>query len=78
MKNEPRRSGGVFISDLSAESGAATLIEALDLYPGALTLVYLLGVVLDRSLRLGRIERTDGVVDAYWKLLEKRSAWMPK
>ena len=27
--------GGVFISDLSAESGAATLIEALDLYPGA-------------------------------------------
>jgi glycosyltransferase involved in cell wall biosynthesis len=25
----------VFISDLSAESGAATLIEALDLYPGA-------------------------------------------
>src|SRR3954451_16574879 len=42
---------------------------------GALTLVYLLGVVLDRSLRLGRIERADGVVDAYWKLLEKRSAW---
>ena len=34
MRNEPRR-GGVFISDLSAESGAATLIEALDLYPGA-------------------------------------------
>ncbi len=45
---------------------------------GALTLVYLLGVVLDRSLRGGRIERADGVVDAYWKLLEKRSAWMPK
>ncbi len=45
---------------------------------GALTLVYLLGVVLDRSLRCGRIERTDPVVDAYWKLLEKRSAWMPK
>jgi glycosyltransferase involved in cell wall biosynthesis len=35
VKNEPRRSGGVFISDLSAESGAATVIEALDLYPGA-------------------------------------------
>ena len=35
MKSEPRRIGGVFISDLSAESGAATLIEALDLYPGA-------------------------------------------
>ena len=45
---------------------------------GALTLVYLLGVVLDWSLRCGRIERTDPVVDAYWKLLEKRSAWMPK
>ena len=45
---------------------------------GALTLVYLLGVVLDRSLRGGRIERGDGVVDAYWKLLERRSAWMPK
>lgn len=35
MRREPQRSGGVFISDLSAESGAATLIEALDLYPGA-------------------------------------------
>ena len=45
---------------------------------GALTLVYLLGVVLDRSVRLGRIEPADRVVDAYWKLLEKRSAWMPK
>ena len=45
---------------------------------GALTLVYLLGVVLHRSLARRRIDRTDGVVDAYWKLLEKRSAWMPK
>src|SRR5207248_11066393 len=44
---------------------------------GALTLVYLLGVVLDRSLRNGRIEGADRVVDTYWKLLEKRSAWMP-
>ena len=44
---------------------------------GALTLVYLLGIVLDRSLRNGRIEGADRVVDAYWKLLEKRSAWMP-
>ena len=35
MRREPQRTGGVFISDLSAESGAATLIEALDLYPGA-------------------------------------------
>jgi hypothetical protein len=39
---------------------------------GALTLVYLLGVVLHR-----KADRTDPVVDAYWKLLEKRSAWMP-
>jgi hypothetical protein len=39
---------------------------------GALTLVYLLGVILHRGVR-----RTDPVVDAYWKLLEKRSAWMP-
>lgn len=45
---------------------------------GALTLVYLLGVVLHRSLAKRRIERSDGVVGAYWKLLEKRSAWMPK
>jgi glycosyltransferase involved in cell wall biosynthesis len=35
VKSEARRAGGLFISDLSAESGAATLIEALDLYPGA-------------------------------------------
>jgi hypothetical protein len=39
---------------------------------GALTLVYLLGVVLNR-----KADRADPVVDAYWKLLEKRSAWMP-
>ena len=45
---------------------------------GALTLVYLLGVVLDRSLRRSSMAPGDGVVDAYWKLLEKRSAWMPK
>jgi hypothetical protein len=45
---------------------------------GALTLVYLLGVVLHRSLARRRIERTDRVIGAYWKLLEKRSAWMPK
>ncbi|HYL89703.1 MAG TPA: glycosyltransferase [Burkholderiales bacterium] len=35
MKNEARRSGGVFIGNLSAESGAATLREALDLAPAA-------------------------------------------
>jgi hypothetical protein len=39
---------------------------------GALTLVYLLGVILHRQL-----DRADPVVGAYWKLLEKRSAWMP-
>jgi hypothetical protein len=39
---------------------------------GALTLVYLLGVILHRKL-----ERADPVVSAYWKLLEKRTAWMP-
>jgi len=45
---------------------------------GALTLVYLLGTVLQRSLALNRIDRSDRVVGAYWKLLEKRPAWMPK
>jgi hypothetical protein len=39
---------------------------------GALTLAYLLGVILHRGAR-----RADPVVDAYWKLLEKRTAWMP-
>ena len=34
MKSEPRRSGGIFIGELSAESGVATLRDALDLYPG--------------------------------------------
>src|SRR5918995_796333 len=38
---------------------------------GALTLVYLLGVILHR-----RVDRTDPVVGAYWKLLEKRTVWM--
>jgi len=45
---------------------------------GALTLVYLLGAVLQRSLAPRRIERGDRVVGAFWKLLERRSAWMPK
>jgi hypothetical protein len=40
----------------------------------ALTLVYLLGVILAREKRA----RPDPVVGAYWKLLEKRSAWMPQ
>jgi hypothetical protein len=38
---------------------------------GALTLVYLLGVILHR-----RADRADPVVDAYWKLVEKRTTWM--
>jgi hypothetical protein len=38
---------------------------------GALTLVYLLGVILHRA-----VDRSDPVVGAYWKLLEKRSVWM--
>jgi hypothetical protein len=29
-------------------------------------------------VRRGRIDRADRVIDAYWKLLEKRSTWMPK
>jgi hypothetical protein len=45
---------------------------------GALTLVYLLGTVLHRSLARRALDRADRVVDAYWKLLEKRSAWMPR
>jgi hypothetical protein len=44
---------------------------------GALTLVYLLGVVLHRSLARRRLDRTDRVIGAYCKLLEKRAAWMP-
>ncbi|HET7364549.1 MAG TPA: hypothetical protein VFJ70_13355 [Burkholderiales bacterium] len=45
---------------------------------GALTLVYLLGVLLHRSLARRRLDRTDRVIGAYWKLLEKRAAWMPQ
>jgi hypothetical protein len=44
---------------------------------GALTLVYLLGVVLQRSLATRRFDRADRVLGPYWKLLQKRSAWMP-
>ena len=44
---------------------------------GALTLVYLLGTVLHRSLASRRIDLADPVVAGYWKLLEKRTAWMP-
>ena len=44
---------------------------------GALTLVYLLGAVLGRSLAAGQLDPADPVTGAYWKLVEKRSAWMP-
>jgi hypothetical protein len=37
----------------------------------ALTLAYLLGVILHR-----KVDHADPVVAAYWKLLEKRSIWM--
>jgi hypothetical protein len=40
---------------------------------GALTLVYLLGVVLER-----RVDTDDPLVTAYWKLIENRPAWMPE
>jgi len=44
---------------------------------GALTLVYLLGTVLQHALARGRVDRADPVVRAYWGALEKRAAWMP-
>jgi hypothetical protein len=44
---------------------------------GALTLVYLLGTVLQHSLARGRLDLADPVTRSYWRLLDKRSAWMP-
>jgi hypothetical protein len=44
---------------------------------GALTLAYLLGALLDHSLREPRHDTSDPVVKSYSKLIEKRSAWMP-
>lgn len=44
---------------------------------GALTLVYLLGALLHHSQREQRLDYSDPVVKSYWKLIEKRSAWMP-
>jgi glycosyltransferase involved in cell wall biosynthesis len=35
VKTRPGRSGGIYIGELDAESGVATLREALELYPGA-------------------------------------------
>jgi len=34
VKSKPHRAGGIYIGELSAESGVATLRDALDLYPG--------------------------------------------
>ena len=44
---------------------------------GALTLVYLLGTLLHRALAARRIDLAYPVVAAYWRLVDKRSAWMP-
>ncbi|HEX7052537.1 MAG TPA: hypothetical protein VF211_01220 [Burkholderiales bacterium] len=44
---------------------------------GALTLVYLLGTLLHRALAARRVDLADPVVAGYWRLLEKRAAWMP-
>ncbi len=44
---------------------------------GALTLVYLIGALMDHSLREPGLDPGDPVVKSYWKLIEKRSAWMP-
>ena len=33
---------------------------------------------LSNALERGRLDPADAVVGAYWRLLEKRSAWMPK
>ena len=45
---------------------------------GALTLVYLLGTTLRRALERRGLERADPVIGAYWRLIEKRAAWMPE
>jgi hypothetical protein len=44
---------------------------------GALTLVYLLGVILDRSLAAGRLDLANPLVATYWRLVQDRPAWMP-
>lgn len=85
MVQQALRSRGVSASVLQASMRRAGEF-AVQAYPewswrpqviGALTLVYLLDVVLGRSLAAGRVDRSDPVTGAYWKLIEKRSAWMP-
>jgi hypothetical protein len=44
---------------------------------GALTLVYLLGALLHQSVAGRGVDRADPIVNSYWRLIEKRSAWMP-
>ena len=44
---------------------------------GALTLVYLLGALLQHSVPARRLDRGDAMVKSYWNLIQKRSAWMP-
>ena len=44
---------------------------------GALTLVYLLGEILNRAAATRRLDRSHPVVGPYWRLVEKRAAWMP-
>ena len=56
MKSEARRSGGVFIGEPSAESGAATLCEALGLAPAA---------------RVERIDRADLEADDLQSRLQR-------
>jgi hypothetical protein len=85
MVQQALRSRAVSAAMLQAAMRRASAF-AVEAYPewswrpqviGALTLVYLLDVVLGRSLAAGRLNRTDPVTGAYWKLIEKRSAWMP-
>jgi hypothetical protein len=77
------RTVGTAVLQASMRHASAFAVEA---YPewswrpqviGALTLVYLLDVVLGRSLAAGRLDRADPITGAYWKLIEKRAAWMP-
>ena len=85
MVQQALRSRAVSAAVLQASMQRASAF-AVEAYPewswrpqviGALTLVYLLDVVLGRSLAAGRLNRADPVTGAYWKLIEKRSAWMP-
>jgi hypothetical protein len=45
---------------------------------GALTLVYLLGATLHRTLARGTLDRADPMTGLYLRLLERRASWMPE